>query len=226
MFKLAITLVVIIALSNSGDAQNSTKLDCNSDDLPDMLEKTDQCAAEDKVEAILNKFSAQNQIIAKQFISEMKSLEENTFETATSNVIANQTSLLAQLQAADINGYNAFNALIASSNVSQNCTEKANGLKAFMNTLNPQGEVIVKKIGCFIMTDDVMENAKAIMEKLFLKNTDNFDLLKAQESRNMNLLMGLLGIDQDKEADERSAVMAATKNLVIPKVITRMNKEN
>ena len=35
MFKLAITLVVIITLAGTSEAQ---ELDCNSDDLPDMPE--------------------------------------------------------------------------------------------------------------------------------------------------------------------------------------------
>ena len=115
-------------------------------------------------------------------MAEMKSLKESSLQTAISNVFANQASLFAQLQAVDADGYNALNTLIVmiSSNMLQSCTEKANGMIAFMNALNPQGKVIAKKIGCFVMTD-VMESSKSIMGQFFLINSDNFALLDIQE---------------------------------------------
>ncbi len=129
-------------------------------------------------------------MLVRQLIAEMKSLRENEFKTATSSVISSQASLISQFQTVDPNGYNAFNALVASSNAAQTCTEKAASMTAFVNSLNDQGKVVSKKIGCFVK-QNVQQTSKSTMGQFFLTNMDTFATLKREETANVNELMDL-----------------------------------
>lgn len=121
---------------------------------------------------------------------EFKSLSKNLFKQSFETVMTDKAEIFNELNAKDAAGYAKLGELIENADSDHTCEDAVNSMKNFRNSLNADGQNIMKKITCHVMKI-VKKNFRGIMGQYFLTNMDNFAKLKSTEGQHVKDLMSL-----------------------------------
>ena len=110
---------------------------------------------------------------------------------SVSSVVQNKTSLIAEFQAKDPNGFLLFKSLLSyNTSLMNNCTIMTTVFKKYFSSLNNDGQQSMSKIGCFVL-GDLKKSIATTMGQFILKNVSSFMMLKNNEGAKFNQLLQL-----------------------------------
>ena len=140
---------------------------------------------------IVANFTQSDQIIVNNLFKQILSIMENSMKQSVSSVVQNKTSLIAEFQAKDPNGFLLFKSLLSyNTSLMNNCTIMTTVFKKYFSSLNNDGQQSMSKIGCFVL-GDLKKSIATTMGQFILKNVSSFMMLKNNEGAKFNQLLQL-----------------------------------
>ena len=140
---------------------------------------------------IVANFTQEDQIIVNNLFKQIVSIMENSMKQSVLSVVQNKTSLIAEFQAKDPNGFLLFESLLGyNTSLMNNCTVTTTVFKKYFSSLNNGGQQSMTKISCYVLRD-LKKSIATTMGQFILKNVNSFMTLKKNEGAKFNQLLQL-----------------------------------